>query len=180
MTQMVLLRSPSSFPLSTLVFLSFSSSFSVLLLWVWIHKSLLVCSGCCFRFLLRGSWTIRLWWYPGQMDLVDVPDLQLLDLRGVFALWSVSTCCSDSIIFRRPLILLWASSGPLRTRPPVAPCPDSPLGSLQLSLTSASSCRVARAFQLRSFCICWPSTDLPVTTLEVPLITSSQSVSPDT
>ena len=68
--------------------------------------------------------------------------------EGVFALKLVSTCCSDLIIFRKPLILLWASSRYLRTHPTAAPCPSSclSLGSLQLSLASASSCQVV--FQL--------------------------------
>lgn len=96
---------------------------------------------------------------------------------GVFALGSFSSCCSDSVIFRKPLMLLWASSRDLRTHPTAAPCPDSrlSLGSLQLFLTSAPSCHVVQAFQLRSICICLPSTDLLVTLLEVLVMTSSQS-----
>lgn len=90
---------------------SLRSSFQLLLIYllfvgsVWIHKSLLIGSHHCFRFLLHGSWTIRLCLAPVFVSWSDE--------SGLLRFWPPVVGSqggllrrSDSIILRRPLILL--------------------------------------------------------------------------
>lgn len=115
--------------------------------------------------------------YHGQMNPVFyVSNLHLLDLRGVFALWSVSRCSSGSFIFRQPLILLWASSRYLRTHPAVAPCPDSHL-SFGIVAAVLDICFILSSMSsLSAVTILHPSTNHLVTLREV-LLMMSVSVS---
>lgn len=169
MTPMVPLLSPSS--LSPSVNPGIFHVLSLLVLWVWILKSLLICSHDCFRFLPHGSWASSLCLTP-----VSVSNLHLLDLRGVFALWSVSRCSSGSFIFRQPLILLWASSRYLRTHPAVAPCPDSHL-SFGIVAAVLDICFILSSMSsLSAVTILHPSTNHLVTLREV-LLMMSVSVS---